>query len=680
MHRNHKLRNFIYKHSGVFAALLVLAILLLLVIGHSAGKFGYFDVSMLSSGGATLALAAIGATLIILTGGFDLSVGAIISLVNVVAAVGIVTGDSGTSFILVVLLCTGVGALCGAVNGLLVAFAKLQPIVVTLATMFILQGITLLIMDAPGGQVPSALSDVLMGDFIPNLIPMSLLLLGLCLLLWCWIKRTPLGLHIYAIGGNLESAKAVGVSVRSTCFITYTIAGVFYGLAGLFLSAQTGSGDPLVGNSLLLSVFAAVVVGGTRLGGGKGGPLGSIIGAYVLMVIVNILLILNISAYYSTIAQGVVLIFAVLLGSLGEGSKLRFYIKTYARKIVSFKNGVLASQIDQRDKTIKIDSKSDHQGLVKITFFNKNKKDIGTSLPALVCFFIIVIVTQMLLGRNVFEWSYWDALIVLSTFLIILALGQGVVIFTGGLDLSIPWTICLCGILFTGWTQGSDGALAFALPLVLLVGAAIGLINGLMVAVLGISPIIATLATDGILHGVALLYSGGTPSGFPPPSIHWLMTGRIDEVTPIIMVVVAFVLFSVYLLSKTPFGRHVYAVGSNQLAAYLSGVPTDRVLILVYVLSSVCAALVGILLTGFSGQASLGMGDDYLLPSIAVIVVGGGLITGGRGHYLGLLAGVLLLTALQALLTGSNLPYAARPIIFGAILLVAVATLREKSA
>ena len=105
-----------------------------------------------------------------------------------------------------------------------------------------------------------------------------------------------------------------------------------------------------------------------------------------------------------------------------------------------------------------------------------------------------------------------------------------------------------------------------------------------------------------------------------------------------------------------------------------------RTLVCAYVLSGLCAALAGILLTGFSGQASLGMGDDYLLPSIAAVVVGGGLITGGRGHYLGMLAGVLLLTALQTLLAGSNLPYATRAILYGLVVLGAVIRLRERRA
>ena len=150
------------------------------------------------------------------------------------------------------------------------------------------------------------------------------------------------------------------------------------------------------------------------------------------------------------------------------------------------------------------------------------------------------------------------------------------------------------------------------------------------------------------------------------------MTGQVLGVTPVVPAMALFAVLAVLLLSHTAFGRRVYAVGNNVRAARLAGVPVGRTLVCAYVLSGLCAALAGILLTGFSGQASLGMGDDYLLPSIAAVVVGGGLITGGRGHYLGMLAGVLLLTALQTLLAGSNLPYATRAILYGLVVLGAV--------
>ena len=156
------------------------------------------------------------------------------------------------------------------------------------------------------------------------------------------------------------------------------------------------------------------------------------------------------------------------------------------------------------------------------------------------------------------------------------------------------------------------------------------------------------------------------------------MTDHELIVTPVVLFVAVFVVVAVLLLGRTAFGRRVYAIGNGERVAALAGVPVSQTLIRVYMLSGLCSSIVGVLLTGFSGQASLGMGDEYLLPSIAVVVIGGALITGGRGSYLGMLGGALLLTGLQTLLAGSTLPYATRTILFGLVVLAAVMALREK--
>jgi ribose transport system permease protein len=232
--------------------------------------------------------------------------------------------------------------------------------------------------------------------------------------------------------------------------------------------------------------------------------------------------------------------------------------------------------------------------------------------------------------------------------------------------------------VYAGIVQGSDHALIYAVPIVIVIALMIGFVNGVGIVALGISPIVMTLATNGVLQGMALLFSNGTPAGFSSPLLRWFMTGRLLDATPVVYFIVLFVIVAVTLLARTPFGRRVYAVGNGVRAARLSGVPVGRTLIGVYMLSSLCSGLVGVLLTGFSGQASLGMGDEYLLPSIAVVVVGGAIITGGRGHYLGMVGGVLLLTALQTMLACSNLPYATRAILYGLVVLGAVIALRER--
>ena len=325
---------------GLATAVVVFAILLLVVDLISAGPLNYFDISFLSSGGATLALAAVGQTIVILSGGFDLSAGAVMSLVNVVLATQMDPTNFEASILLWTAVGIGTGMLVGAFNGIFIAFLRLQPIVVTLSTMFIIQGVTLLILDKPGGFVSPSLGAFYLGDFIPDLAADAVLLLIAVGIFWLWLKRTRFGTA--TLRGRQRPAcgrLGAGLRVPLVRFFVYVVAGGFYGLAGVFISAQTGSGDPLVGNPLLLSIFAAVVVGGTRLGGGRGGPIGSIFGAYILMIVVNILLVLNVSAYYSTIAESVILVLAVLASSIARDSPLAMQLRGAGTRLKAWRHG-----------------------------------------------------------------------------------------------------------------------------------------------------------------------------------------------------------------------------------------------------------------------------------------------------------------------------------------------------
>jgi ribose transport system permease protein len=654
------------------AAFLICLALIRLV----SGSLAYYDISTMSTGGATLAIAAIGQTIVVLSGGFDLSAAAVISLVNVALASQM--QDDPSSILLWSFAGIAIGAAAGAFNGFFIAVLRLQPIVVTLATMFILQGVTLLVMDKPGGQIPGGFSSFFLSDAIAGVLPAPVLLLALLVAAWLLLKNTVFGKAIYAIGSDREAARAAGLDTRSSEFFVYVLSGALYGLAGLFISAQTGSGDPLVGNPMLLQMFAAVVVGGTLLGGGRGGPVGTIFGAYVLMMVVNILLVLNVPAFYSSVVEGSILILAVLGASFTRSSVLATTLRTIAHRFAARRQGRLPRQLALQERHLVLPTQMPQ--FQRPAFLARRAEDLRTVVPAFACFAIVLIATQWVLGNTILSWTYYNSLIVLASFLAVLALGQGTVILTGGLDLSLPWTIAFCGIVSAGLMKGSDTAMIYAVPLALVIGTCVGLVNGLGIVALGISPIVMTLAMNGILQGAALVYSGGTPDGFSAPGLRWIMTGQVIGITPVVFLVVAFVIVAAILLGRTAFGRRVYAIGNSVRAARLSGVPVGGTIVRVYMLSGFCSALVGCLLSGFSGQASLGMGDEYLLPSIAVVVVGGALITGGRGRYIGMIGGVLLLTALQTLLAGTTLPYATRAILYGAVVLSAVITLREKNA
>jgi ribose transport system permease protein len=667
------------RHRGLIAAAVVFAALLAFVQAISPKGLTYYDISSLMTTGAPLALAAIGQTFVIVVGGFDLSAGAAISLVNAVIAT--MPQETAAGQVGAVAAGLAVGVAVGAFNGFFVAFLRLQSIVVTLSTMFLVHGITLLVLPDPGGSVAETLTNLFTGAAIPGILPAAALVIAGGIIIWLLVRRTKFGTAMFAVGSDAEASHAVGISVEWTRFFAFVLGGLFYGMAGVFVGAQTGSADPLVGDPLLLQSFTAVVLGGTLLGGGRGSAVGSVIGAYTLMLMINVLLALDVSAYFSTIAEGVVLVLAVLASSIGPKSAIVLSLRRAGVWMRARSAGVLASQVatgvSQQLMTPSPSARRTSPG--RPTWLTRNRDQLRFVLPAYVAFVLVVIATQVVYHQDIiFSLKYYNSLIVLGAFLAILALGQGAVILSGGLDLSVPWTIGFCGILAAGLIQGSNAATFWAVPLALGVGAFIGLVNGFGVSSLGLPPIVMTLATNGVLQGAALLYSNGTPAGFASPALRWLMTGSIAKITPLVGLMAVFILFGVTLLGRTVFGRWVYAVGNSPRASFLSGVGVKSTTIGVYVLSGFCAALVGVLLTGFSGQASLGMGDDYLLPSIAVVIVGGTLITGGRGSYIGMLGGVLLLTALQTLLSGTTLPHAVRDIIYGAVVLVSVLALRER--
>jgi len=259
----------------------------------------------------------------------------------------------------------------------------------------------------------------------------------------------------------------------------------------------------------------------------------------------------------------------------------------------------------------------------------------------------------------------------------LVALGQTVVIIGGGIDLSIPWMLNSAAILMTVFTRGQDSEMVWAIPLVLLIAAAVGLINGSAVAFLEITPIIMTLAMNAILLGImAGVASGGLSIGYqhgaPPPIILGLARNRIVGLPAVVWVWGAFIVLASVILSFSGFGRRLYAIGNNPTAALYSGINVRRVRMLTYVLSAVMSAVAGIILAGKFGRAYLGMGEPFLFGSVAAVVVGGASILGGGGHYLGTVAGALILTVLTSLLPIFKLPGAAQNIVYGLVVLVTV--------
>ncbi|NLG08612.1 MAG: ABC transporter permease [Deinococcales bacterium] len=260
----------------------------------------------------------------------------------------------------------------------------------------------------------------------------------------------------------------------------------------------------------------------------------------------------------------------------------------------------------------------------------------------------------------------------LAAFLGIIAAGQTLVIISGGegIDLSVGAVVTLGAILTFMISGGSSERLWLALLVVLAVGAAIGLVNGLGIVFVRIPPLVMTLGMAGVVQGTILAVTRGNIPGGVPRALANLVTGRFLGVPGAIYLWALLGLLMWFVLQRTRYGRELFAVGVNRRTAALSGVNVSGVVVLTYTLSGLLAALGGLLLLGFTQRVFLTLGETYLFPSIAAVVVGGTVLAGGRGSYFGTMAGALVLTMTESLLRSMRIGEAYQMIVFGAILVV----------
>jgi ribose transport system permease protein len=261
----------------------------------------------------------------------------------------------------------------------------------------------------------------------------------------------------------------------------------------------------------------------------------------------------------------------------------------------------------------------------------------------------------------------------LAGFLGIAAAGEFLVILTAGIDLSIASVISAIAILVSTMFAQSNLPLPVVIGIGLLVAAAIGTINGIGVAVFKIPPLVMTLAVGSIVEGVQLVVTNGSPNSGTSALLTAIANKNLGSGLTGTVIVWLLVLGSVaWLLNSTRSGRYFYAIGTNMKVASLSGVPVRRATILAYLLSGLLAGVTGCLLLGYTGIAISTMGDAYMLPTIAAVVLGGASILGGKGGSVGTALGAFLFTVVAGLLTVVQISAADREILEGVILLVVV--------
>jgi ribose transport system permease protein len=283
---------------------------------HPAG-FTANVVQTASNKGVLLAFVAMAQALVVITAGIDLSVGMIFTLTNCLASWIVVGSPLQVALGIVAVLL--VGALCGAINGLVVIYGRLQPIVATIATGAIYFGIALALRPNPGGSVDETLADAFTGRVF-GAMPASLVtLVAVVLVVWVPFSRSVTGRAAYAVGSSEPAAYMSGVPIRRAKFAAYTLSGLLAGIGGLFLTFFTYTGEAAYasGNAYTLFSIAAVVLGGVSLFGGKGSAIGAIFGALAFRTIGDLLFVFDFDPLWQPLFQGVVLLLAVSLGSFG---------------------------------------------------------------------------------------------------------------------------------------------------------------------------------------------------------------------------------------------------------------------------------------------------------------------------------------------------------------------------
>lgn len=299
---------------------------------------------------------------------------------------------------------------------------------------------------------------------------------------------------------------------------------------------------------------------------------------------------------------------------------------------------------------------------------------IGPPLIALILA-VILFFAGGLIRSGFVSYSQAINIVRLASFLGIIAAGQTVVIISGGegIDLSVGAVVTLSAILVYRYSDGQNLLILPSLGLALAVGAFVGSVNGLGIAFLGIPPLIMTLAMAGVVEGLILVVTQGQFIGDVPPAMTaYISNPLIFRMPGVIFLWMLLALGMWLLLERTAFGKNLFAIGVNRTTARLSGVGVDLTVILAYALSGLLAAFGGFTVLAFAQNVFLRLGDRYLFPSIAAVVVGGTILAGGKGSYFGTISGALVLTLITSLLTAMQLPEAYRQIILGVTLLVLI--------
>jgi ribose transport system permease protein len=655
-------------YSFAFAAVLAIGML----VANIVTVHGGFGVADQLANVAPMAIAALASAPSIIAGGFDISISPLIVLTNAVYIVWLAPHGLGGAVSVPIIL--GLGLAVGVLNGLLIMVLRVQAIVVTLAMFFSLQGVVLLIAPNPVSISDSGWVQHLAGSVGP--IPGGVFTIGLPLLIWFSLRLVPFGRLLYAVGSNDTTAFSSGVNVNAVRVASYGLGGLFAGVGGLALTGLVNSANASSSTEYTLVAIAAVVLGGTPLVGGRGGLIGPLLGAFYIYLMQNLLATFAINPAYLQIVYGGILIVAVVLGgavSRESGGGLR---RTGASLGPRRRRPVqpaltLPSKGDREDEP----PPPRQQTPLRVAWARLGAVQArfpAAQVVALIVVFIYGVITLPGLGA----WTSIRSILVLAALVGLASGGQTLLILIGGFDLGVSGFIVAGALTVTALRSAYHLSFGVALLLAVVGAGVLGGAAGYICHRFAINPLVVTLAMGTLAIGIVAVLNGGLVNGNSP---QWLSdlaepatrTFGLSVPPSIVIWAVVLVLFAI-LLHRTRLGRSLLATGANSRAADYALVSTRRVWTATFAFSAIASALVGLLIGGFAGTISDGLGDPYLFQSVVAVIVGG-TVFGGPGDYTRTCVGALFLTVLTTVLVGHGASPAVEEIVYGLIILAAIA-------
>ena len=635
-----RIRTVVGGHPALFGMPVLLLVFLAATVAIHP-NFNAFDAQSLAMAALPLAFAAAAQSVVVISGGIDLSIGSVMAVCNVLAASTMEEASFGGSLILAGLIIIA-GAVVGLVNGLLVVVSHVPDVIVTLTTGFVWGGVALLILERPGGGAPDEFLALGTGTAGTPWLSNSLILLIVAVaIIWTPVRRSKLGLRLYAVGSDRVAAFRSGVAIGRSRIAAYVLGGLFSSVGGLGLTMTTGIGSPRSG----------VLLHAERSGGGRDRRRQS---------------------GRRTRRRGR----AGDRGLRADADSVRPDLPQHRSELRPGDPGH-ADRAGGNGRRLRLADADAH-----VSSQAARSLALGNFLLWLQRRTIVVLMLLLLAfvaGVDVVKPGTVNAVWLSNTLLFaaplgILAAGQTLVMLTGGIDLSVVSVATGAAFLMTTLTLQFGGAGSLAIGLAL--GVLVGLINGVGIAVLRVQPLVMTLGTGLMTQGIIIVYSQRilATRSVVPDFIHVLGSGRLGGMIPIdLFLWVPIAAAVIFGLNRSGFGRLLYAIGDNRDACLLAGIRVWRVLLVDYAICGVLAAVAGIVLVGNTNSADLSLAETYLLPSVAAVIIGGTSIFGGRGGYAGSIIGALILTVLNGLLTLLDSPEPVKQILYGAIIFLLAA-------